>query len=321
MPAFYAGFFFEENKLKRETYSRTWFVVLACFAACTLWGSAFPCIKTGYRMFGIGPDDYASQILFAGIRFFAAGLMVIAYASVSERKPVVPSGSAWKKVIVLSFLQTSLQYALFYTGLANTSAVNGSIIAGSGGFFTMIAGALFMVSDRMTLRKTLGCILGFGGIIIMNITPDFTLEINPAGDGLLILSSLSSAFSSLMMKIYADGENPVMLSGYQFAAGGLVLAITGICLGGRLCSAGPAGIILLLYMAFISSAAYTIWSILLKYNDISKIAVFKFIIPVMGVILSAVFLPDTRIDAGCIAALVLVVSGIFAVNGKRQHGT
>lgn len=272
-------------------------------------------------MFDIGPDDFASQILFAGIRFFAAGLMVIAYASAFERKIIFPSGPAWKKVIVLSFLQTSLQYALFYTGLANTGAVNGSIISGSGGFFTMIVGALFMSSDRMTLRKTLGCILGFGGILIMNITPDFTLEVNPAGDGLLILSSVSSAFSSLMMKIYAKGENPVMLSGYQFAAGGLVLVLTGVCLGGRLDSAGPKGIILLLYMAFISSAAYTIWSVLLKYNDISKIAVFKFIIPVMGVILSAVFLPDADIDASCMAALALVVAGIFTVNGKRQLST
>ena len=307
--------------MRKEIFSRTWFVILACFAACTLWGSAFPCIKTGYRMFDIGPDDFASQILFAGIRFFAAGLMVIAYASAFERKIIFPSGPAWKKVIVLSFLQTSLQYALFYTGLANTGAVNGSIISGSGGFFTMIVGALFMSSDRMTLRKTLGCILGFGGILIMNITPDFTLEINPAGDGLLILSSVSSAFSSLMMKIYAKGENPVMLSGYQFAAGGLVLVLTGVCLGGRLDSAGPKGIILLLYMAFISSAAYTIWSVLLKYNDISKIAVFKFIIPVMGVILSAVFLPDADIDASCMAALALVVAGIFTVNGKRQLST
>lgn len=307
--------------MRKETFSRTWFVILACFAACTLWGSAFPCIKTGYRMFDIGPDDFASQILFAGIRFFAAGLMVIAYASAFERKIIFPSGPAWKKVIVLSFLQTSLQYALFYTGLANTGAVNGSIISGSGGFFTMIVGALFMSSDRMTLRKTLGCILGFGGILIMNITPDFTLEVNPAGDGLLILSSVSSAFSSLMMKIYAKGENPVMLSGYQFAAGGLVLVLTGVCLGGRLDSAGPKGIILLLYMAFISSAAYTIWSVLLKYNDISKIAVFKFIIPVMGVILSAVFLPDADIDASCMVALALVVAGIFTVNGKRQLST
>lgn len=307
--------------MRKETFSRTWFVILACFAACTLWGSAFPCIKTGYRMFDIGPDDFASQILFAGIRFFAAGLMVIAYASAFERKIIFPSGPAWKKVIVLSFLQTSLQYALFYTGLANTGAVNGSIISGSGGFFTMIVGSLFMSSDRMTLRKTLGCILGFGGILIMNITPDFTLEVNPAGDGLLILSSVSSAFSSLMMKIYAKGENPVMLSGYQFAAGGLVLVLTGVCLGGRLDSAGPKGIILLLYMAFISSAAYTIWSVLLKYNDISKIAVFKFIIPVMGVILSAVFLPDADIDASCMAALALVVAGIFTVNGKRQLST
>ena len=307
--------------MRKETFSRTWFVILACFAACTLWGSAFPCIKTGYRMFDIGPDDFASQILFAGIRFFAAGLMVIAYASAFERKIIFPSGPAWKKVIVLSFLQTSLQYALFYTGLANTGAVNGSIISGSGGFFTMIVGALFMSSDRMTLRKTLGCILGFGGILIMNITPDFTLEVNPAGDGLLILSSVSSAFSSLMMKIYAKGENPVMLSGYQFAAGGLVLVLTGVCLGGRLDSAGPKGIILLLYMAFISSAAYTIWSVLLKYNDISKIAVFKFIIPVMGVILSAVFLPDADIDASCMVALTLVVAGIFTVNGKRQLST
>lgn len=303
---------------QEEFFSRKRNVILCCFIACTLWGSAFPCIKTGYRIFDIAGGDFASQILFAGIRFFIAGVMVIIFGSIMQKKPLVPSKDAAGRVLVLSLLQTSLQYALFYIGLSMTSAVNGSIISGSSGFFTMIFAALILSSERMTVKKTAGCILGFAGIAVMNLSADFTLAFNGAGDILLLFSSVSSAFSSLVMKVYSKKDNPVMLSGWQFAAGGLMLTVLGAGAGGSLNVPGGASLLLILYMAFISSAAYTLWSVILKYNDVSQIAVFKFIIPVMGVFLSRLIVPGTVISGGNIAALVMVSAGIFTANYTRS---
>lgn len=51
-----------------------WFLAMIC---CLLWGSAFPCIKIGYKMFHIASADASSQLLFAGCRFFLAGVLVL----------------------------------------------------------------------------------------------------------------------------------------------------------------------------------------------------------------------------------------------------
>ena len=48
-------------------------LVLGCTFACLLWGSAFPCIKIGYGLFGIASTDVASIIAFAGARFLISG--------------------------------------------------------------------------------------------------------------------------------------------------------------------------------------------------------------------------------------------------------
>lgn len=70
--------------------TKTPVVITFALICCALWGSAFPCIKIGYRMFAIGGNDTASQILFAGIRFLLAGLMVILICSFIYKKPLIP---------------------------------------------------------------------------------------------------------------------------------------------------------------------------------------------------------------------------------------
>ena len=94
-------------------------VVTLALVATFLWGSAFPCIKIGYRLFSIPADDTASQMLFAGARFVLAGLGVIGAMSLVRRRPLVARREDARCVLVLSLFQTTLQYALFYLGLSH----------------------------------------------------------------------------------------------------------------------------------------------------------------------------------------------------------
>ena len=71
-------------------------------------------------------------------------------------------------------------------------------------------------------------------------------------------------------------------------------------------------------MALISSVAYTLWGILLKHNPVSKVAIFNFLIPVMGVILSGIILNEKIFSATTITALILVSIGIYAVNMEKE---
>lgn len=111
--------------------------LLACLC-CLLWGSATPAIKIGYEWFGIGADDVASRILFAGVRFILAGILTVIFGSLIARKPLFPQKSSWGMVCKLGLVQTVLQYIFFYMGLAYTTGVKSAIINGSQTFITIV---------------------------------------------------------------------------------------------------------------------------------------------------------------------------------------
>ena len=73
-----------------------------------------------------------------------------------------------------------------------------------------------------------------------------------------------------------------------------------------------------MYMALLSTAAFSIWALLLKYNPVGKVAVFEFTIPVFGVALSAVFLGEDIWKIQNLAALILVSAGIIFVNREKE---
>lgn len=101
------------------------------------------------------------------------------------------------------------------------------------------------------------------------------------------------------------------------------MSICGSAMGGKVAGFHVASTAMLVYLALVSAVAYSLWGILLKYNSISKVAVFGFMTPVFGVILSALLLPGENQALGVksFAALVLVCAGIYAVNHVRPEKT
>lgn len=309
-----------ENQNKFLT--NTVVVWLGAMICCALWGSAFPCIKLGYGMMNIAARDSASQILYAGYRFTLAGVLTILIGSVTQRKLLKPSSKSMPKILWLALLQTVIQYLFFYIGLAHTSGVKASIIEGMNVFVALIVACLIFKQEKLTGRKILGCAIGFVGVILVNISKasgvsgfGIDTSISLFGEGFIFLSTVSYAFSSVFMKKYSKSENPVMLSGYQFVLGGIIMTICGILLGGRVSDFSLAGIGMLVWLAVVSAVAYSLWGILLKYNPVSRVAVFGFMNPVFGVLLSAWLLSE-RDSLGIMSfiSLILVCIGIFIVN-------
>ncbi|MDO5345643.1 MAG: DMT family transporter [Lachnospiraceae bacterium] len=308
------------TKEKENWLTKTWVVGLLALFCCALWGSAFPMIKIGYRLFEIPAEDTAAQILFAGCRFTLAGIFAVLAGSAAGRKLLIPRRTSWAMVLKLSIFQTMLQYFLFYIGLANTTGVKASVIEGSNVFISILIASLVFRMEKITWRKLAGCGLGFAGVVIINLGGggmDLNFRLN--GEGFILLSTVAYAISSVLSKRYSQKENPVTLSGYQFICGGIVMILTGLVLGGRLNRAGGQGAAVLIYLAFLSAAAYSVWSILLKYNPVSRVAVFGFSNPVFGVLLSALLLGEADQAKGVksLIALVLVSAGIFIAQQER----
>ena len=298
-----------------------WFPVtfLTAFFCCVLWGSASPAIKIAYSLFRIGPEDTASRIMLAGARFMIAGVMTIAFGSVLAKRPLVPKRTSWPKVAVLALVQTVGQYYFFFMALANTSGVRGSIINASGNFIAILFAAYIFRFEKMTARKLLGCLVGFAGIVMILGGVQALMEggaVTLAGEGAMLIADFFYAASGCLIKIFSRDENPVTLSGWQFLIGGTILFAIGSLIGGHLVFYSAACAWHLLYMGFISAGAYTLWGVLLKYNPVSRVSILGFINPVMGVLLSALFLGEgtEAFSLRGLLSLVLVSAGIIIVN-------
>ncbi len=308
-----------ETAAKKDFLQKTWVVCLLALICTFLWGSASPCIKLGYALFQIPSSETWTQILFAGTRFVFAGILTILIGSILNRKMLLPTKSSAYNIVKLSLFQTILQYIFFYIGLAHNSGVKASIINGSNTFFVILVSGLIFRQEKLNIKKLAGCIIGFAGVIVVSMNGQkIDMNLSLMGDGSLFLCALSYAFSSCLMKNYSKKDNPVMLSGYQFIFGGIVMIILGYAMGGRITHVSPQAILMLFYLACISAVAYSLWGILLKHNPVSKVAIFGFTNPVFGVLLSAWWLNEGSKELGinAVIALILVCIGICIVNVK-----
>jgi len=302
-----------------------WFPVtlLTAVFCCVLWGSASPAIKIAYELFKIGPEDTASRIMLAGARFMIAGAMTIVFGSLLARKFLVPKRESWRNVAILAMVQTVGQYYFFFMALANTSGVRGSIINASGNFIAILFAVYLFHFEKMTLKKMVGCLVGFAGILLIMGGGQALMSggrVTLAGEGAMLVADFFYAASGCLIKIFSRDENPVALSGYQFLLVGAVLFAIGSPMGGHLVFYSTSCALLLIYMGFISAGAYTLWGVLLEYNPFSRVSILGFINPVMGVLLSALFLGEggEAFSLNGLLALLLVSAGIIIVNASDK---
>ena len=293
-------------------------VLLLATFCCLLWGSAYPAIKHGYAMFGIARHDVASQMVFAGVRFVAAGLLLL-LASTVMGWGVRIKRQDWTSVAGLGLSQTALQYIFFYIGVANATGTKSSIMNTTGTFFSVLLAHFIYHNDRLSGRRMLGCLVGFVGVAAANygptlLEPDFTW----AGEGSVVLAAFILSAASIYGKKLSQRLNAAVMTGWQMAIGGSVLLIGGWLAGGHMADFTPASAALMTYMALLSALAFSIWSALLKHNPVGRVTIFNFLIPVFGVSLSAIFLGEDVFALKNGVALVLVCVGIWLVTAEKR---
>lgn len=307
---------------KKNTLTKTGIVALLACVCCILWGSAIPVIKTGYRLMEVDAADTTSQIVFAGVRFTLAGLLVLIFASIREKKVLIPDRTILKYAVPVCLAQTVGQYFFFYIGVAHTSGVKGGIITGLSNFIAILMSCLIVRNERMTGRKMAGCVLGFAGVVVINLMgKSLDMGFTLTGEGFILISQVAYGISTILINIYSKKVSPVVLSGTQFTMGGIVLTLIGVGMGGHLGNVTAVGVVIIFYLAMVSAVAYTLWSVLLAWNDVSKVAIFGFVNPLCSVILSALILGEVKqaFNTGSLAALLLVCAGIYIVNCRGTN--
>lgn len=297
----------------------TGLVVPALF--CTLlWGSAPALIKSGYAALQV--EGTGSILLFAGLRFALAGLLVLLFWALQHKcqpasDTALKTAGFWKAAVILSLLQTFGQYMFYYLGAAHASGIMVSVLSGTSALFALMAACWLFHTESMTPLKLTGCLLGLAGIICMNLQGlSFSFSWN--GEGMVLISQVLSALSACAISLFSRRYSAVLLSGWQFVIGGAAMALCGLGMNGHLVWS-PAGIMILLWLAFVSAGAYTLWGVLLSRFPVSSVGIFACMTPVFGMLFSWIFLHEIP-GWNALAALVLIAAGIFCINRRSESG-
>ena len=97
------------------------------------------------------------------------------------------------------------------------------------------------------------------------------------------------------------------------------MMLFGALMGGGVAFPTLKAVGVLVYLACLSATAYSLWGILLKYNPVSKITIYSFMISVFGVLLSNLMLSEQNSVSllTLVFALILECTGIIILNYKK----
>lgn len=291
--------------------------VLILALVCTfLWGAGYPVVKISYKYFEIAASDVASKMLFAGIRFSIAGIITFLISTTREKKLVLPKKHNYLPILLLAVFQTVLQYTFTYIGLANTESAKSSVLNQINVFLLVLLTPLVLKGEKLTVGKIVGCIIGFVGIVIINLS-GMSLSFN-LGDGAIVMASVTAAIGYLISKLVATDESAFTVTAFQQFAGGIILMIIGFVFGGHIDTVNIYGILCLAFLSIAASLAYSIWVTLVRENDVSSVSIYKFLTPIFGIVCSYILLGENIFKIENLIALVFVCAGIILVNLKTN---
>lgn len=297
-----------------DLIKKQWFAALGAILCTALWGSAYPVIKYSYDELNI--ETVADKLTFAGVRFLLAGVMVFAVAWIMRKKlPTIPKnliGGA----ILYGAVQTGLMYILNYIGVANTSATKTSILTAASAFFAVLFAPLFFRDERLTLWKLVGVLCGFAGIIVVN-TAGLDGGITFMGEGLVLIATVLNTAGGFIGKRIAGGR-VFEMTAFQLLFGAALILLVALPMGGSFVFSAKS-LLLTLYLAFVSAAAFSLWTALLTCHPAGKILVYNLLIPVFGTLWSYLLLGETQIfDPMYPISIVLITIGILLVNYNKK---
>ncbi len=292
-------------------------VIFGAILACLLWASAFSVAHIAFA--------YMPPILLSGVRFILAGLLLLPYLLY---KRVDMAGSIrrhWPFMLLFAFVQTFMQYGLFFLGLEKVPAALSAVIIGAGPLFVALMAHVSFADDKLTPRKVFAMLLGMAGVVFIAAQKGFSGDATSAllvGIGLLVASNLVGSYTNIMVVKYNQPLSPILLTSFANFTGGVMLLGVGSVVEQWPTEALPPQFFgALAWLSCISAVGFSVWYTLLQRPDVrvSDLNVWKFIIPVFGAILSWMLLPNEHPDLLTISGMVIITVALQLFQYQRKR--
>ncbi|MBN2161843.1 MAG: EamA family transporter [Pontiellaceae bacterium] len=285
--------------------------------ACLLWSTAFVTAKHAM--------EYQEPLTLAGLRFILAGLIQIPFCK-HWLAPWQLMRREFVTVLLVSLFHTVYLYATFFIGLSWLRGAEGAITIGAGPLCAALVAHFMMHDDRLQRRTLISIAFGMSGILLISIAskPWSPVGLKELFGMLLLLSgSVVSAIGNVVVAKRKGGLPPIALNSAQMLIGGTVLMLIALVVDGVPNLASPAAFYgQLFWLATISAVAFAIWFHLLGRIKVSRLNLWKFLIPLSGALLSWWLLPEESPSISSLAGMALIVAGIVVAHSeKRQKPT
>jgi drug/metabolite transporter (DMT)-like permease len=280
---------------------------------CGIWGSTWLFIKIG--LVDLPP------LTFAGIRFLLATIILMVIVLV--RRAAWPrTRREWSLIIVVGFLQFTLNYGLVFWGEQYIPSGLAAVLQSTFPAFGLVIAHFYLPLERLSFARAGGVLLGILGVAII-----FSNQMNVAGSMALlgsialVLSALFGSYSNVLVKAYGTGIDPQVFAAAQMMFGLVPLLIIGVSLEGnplRLHWTTKA-VICLAYLVVVGSViAFGLYYWLVRHMDVTKTMLIALVTPVVAVILGMITLHE-KLNWRLLAGGACIISGLALLALRKRH--
>jgi drug/metabolite transporter (DMT)-like permease len=272
---------------------------------CTIFGTNSVAIKMTFEGLGVFTTG--------GVRFCIAAAVIFIWAKATGQNLRLQKGQF--RLILIFALIFVAQLSLLYLGLNKSRASHASLIANLLPFLILILAHFFIPGDRITWRKLIGMLLGFGGVLFIlfggkGVSAEFR-----TGDLLMLTATFMWACNTIYLKRIIKNFTPFHITFYSMLVAIPLFFLEAFLWDKQMFGHIDAGVVGgLLYQSVITAAfAFVAWNHLLQTYGAVALHSFSFIVPIAGVLASGLILGEP-ITPKIILSLVLIVAGILTVH-------
>jgi drug/metabolite transporter (DMT)-like permease len=302
------------RELSPETHVPTPRAYLAWIAVCLIWGTTYLAIRISL--------ETIPPLLMAAIRWIAAGSLLILLLKLRGER--LPARREWPSLAILGILLLGVgNGAVVWAEQTVPSGLTAVLVATSP-FWMVGIDALMPGGEALNLRRMLGLMVGFCGIVML-VWP----EIRIAGGGRAFLGgvvaaqiacvgwAIGSSYSRKRGRGHARDENVLATAACEMLFGGVALLVAALALHetARL-TFTPRTAGALLYLIFFGAiAGFSAYAYALKHLRVATVSLYAYVNPIIAVVLGTLVLKEP-FSARMIVAALVVFGGVALVRER-----
>lgn len=284
--------------------SQRWRIIFSLLAVYLIWGSTYLAMR--WAIEGFPP------FMMAGIRFLVAGGLL--YFFLRLRGTAMPQPRQWIASVAVGTL-------LLLVGNGGVAYAEQTVASGVAALavalvplWTLLFAALW--KKFPTRRELLGVLIGFSGIVLLNL--DGNLRASPSGAAILLLASLGWAFGSVWSAKLPMPDG-IMSSAAQMLGGGVVLMLVSAALGEQMngLPSFKAATSLAYLVVFGSLIAFSAYQYLLTAVRPAVATSYAYVNPPVAILLG-VSLAGERLGLVELVGMAVILTGVVLVLVRKE---